>query len=549
MKKRIFGKAIAVFLTALMFAGAFGACATKSDDTKATASVSKVSATTAAAAKTTVKAATAAATAGVSKTAATTTGVASAGTVTTAPSEQTASEVIVDDDEISEQFRDVQIDLDQGFAAGNIDFGGRTIVYAAWANDWIPREGEGVTAEIVLKYLRIKAAEKKYNFKFATRVITPQTLYNSTFINETLAGITFADVYRSSNALSFPGHVKQNLILPLDEYIDYSSPIVKANAYMTTGSYWVGKHYGITTERENTAARILYNKDIIDREGQPDILDLVEKDQWNWQTFLDIAISCTRDVNGDGITDQWGLTSPSGFANNLTYNTLVSNGITCVNFDLETGKPVFTLTWPSAQRALQFASDLNFVYKVHKENGGVSTLPLYKNGQAAMGFNHHNYNYNFLQAGINSLIAPAPKGPDVNQYQSISACIFDVIPVNCKDPRDVSRMWMEVCIQWDEDGNRSAEYQKLIDEKLPYGFDWSTANPTRRYTTEREFLLVIKPLWAYKRTDYSTGYPSALTNLILNQVFNPVLKGEKSVSQAVDQIKEEAASIIMESTY
>ncbi|MDD5604057.1 MAG: hypothetical protein PHG48_08320 [Eubacteriales bacterium] len=437
---------------------------------------------------------------------------------------------------------------EKGFTAGNIDFGGRTIVLSAWGAKLLPRPADDPIppiAELLLKYNQIKKAEEKYNFKMEYRVIPNFTLYQNTIISETLAGMVFADIIRVGSGFAYPGFVKQKLILPLDEYIDYASPIVQANQYMVKSAYWMGRYYGITSERENAISKCLWNKDILDREGQPDILDLIEKDQWNWQTFLDIAKNCTRDLDGDGITDQWGVTTVKvSNISTLPFYMLASNNVLIVDFD-DNDKPYFTLTDPAAQRALQFASDLAFIHKVYVESpGGQDSATVYKNGMAAMYLNNPTYNVKFLASGMQSMLAHLPKGPDTDSYVNISSVNFEVLPVNCKDPRDVARMYFEVCVEWDEDGNRTPELEKIYSDTIGYDFDWNPANPGRRWSTEREFLLVIKHLWSLKTPDFSGGFGSILTNLIRDELFKPIMAGTKSVSQGVDQIKEEAQAII-----
>ncbi len=377
------------------------------------------------------------------------------------------------------------------------------------------------------------------------RVITNFSLYEKTIINETLAGIVFADIIRVGSGFAYPNFVKQKLILPLDEYIDYSSPIVQANQYMVRSAYWMGRYYGITSERENAISKCLWNKDILDREGQPDILDLIEKDQWNWTTFLEIAKNCTKDLNGDGITDQWGVTTVKVTnISTLPFYMLASNNCLIVDFN-DDDKPYFTLSNPAAQRALQFASDLAFIHKVYIETpGGQDSATVYKNGMAAMYLNNPTYNVKFLASGMQSMLAHLPKGPDTDSYVNISSVNFEVIPVNCKDPRDVARMYFEVCVEWDEDGNRKPELEKIYTDTIGYDFDWNPANPGRRWSTEREFLLVIKKLWDIKTPDFSGGFGTAFADLIRLKLFEPVMKGEVSVSQGVARIKEEAQEII-----
>lgn len=51
-----------------------------------------------------------------------------------------------------------------------------------------------------------------------------------------------------------------------------------------------------------TPMLVVYNKDLFDRAGLP-----YPTDDWTWDDFLRIAKALTRDTDGDGVPDQWGI--------------------------------------------------------------------------------------------------------------------------------------------------------------------------------------------------------------------------------------------------
>ena len=107
-------------------------------------------------------------------------------------------------------------------------------------------------------------------------------------------------------------------------------------------------------------AGIYYNKEIIHNEGLPDPFTLQEEGKWTWEKFAEIAQKATKDIDGDGINDQWGLAIQG---HNLFSPLILSNDANIIEID-ETGKATLTLDDPKAIEALQFFADLHNKYKV-----------------------------------------------------------------------------------------------------------------------------------------------------------------------------------------
>ncbi|HBQ65029.1 MAG TPA: hypothetical protein DD727_08970, partial [Clostridiales bacterium] len=118
------------------------------------------------------------------------------------------------------------------------------------------------------------------------------------------------------------------------------------------------KFWFIPEVNPSYTAGYIYNLDIRDQQGLPDPLDLAMKGQWNWDTMADIAKMATRDFNGDGIIDQYGI-SLYGPAI-LPYHILTNNGNIV---EYKDGKYNFVADSPQSLRALTSISDL---YNVHK---------------------------------------------------------------------------------------------------------------------------------------------------------------------------------------
>ena len=63
-----------------------------------------------------------------------------------------------------------------------------------------------------------------------------------------------------------------------------------------------------------------YNKTLIDREGLPDPYALYKENKWTWERCDEIVRKATKDTNGDGEIDQFGIYRVRPFA------MMVANG-------------------------------------------------------------------------------------------------------------------------------------------------------------------------------------------------------------------------------
>ncbi len=195
---------------------------------------------------------------------------------------------------------------------------------------------------------------------------------------------------------------------------------------------------------------------------------------------------------------------------------------------------------------MQFASDLSFVHKVYiseKAVGGV--IPSYLNGQTAIFINNtaNAPNKLCLNNGMQSYCAPLPMGPDVDDYTNINTSGFFFISSLCEKPEEVTRIWAEVNLLWDENLKPIPELAELVRTTVPVEFEWSSGNPNRYISTEREYILNYVDQWPRYRMDFTDSFPNLTTN-ISNLIGTPILNGTKSVTQAIDSAESVLQSLI-----
>ncbi len=540
MSSKIF-KFTSLITAVIMTAVIFGAC-TKGGETTQTASATKSA--TATAAKTTAKATASASAAAVSASA-------SASTAAAADATSAGGETVVEEDTSTEIIssgdwaQDVEIAKDIGILVDDgTDLKGATVILGSWTNIYNPVDTPEASPEFVIWARRLKAAEQKYNFKTELYVEPGfnSTKYRANMIQQAMSGVVIADIFRTASSYDFPSNVRNGVIVPIDEYVDFEAPIYKANAYMYNASYWKGRRYGVTYWFRYACEYLMYNKDIIDREGQPDILDLVESKQWTWSTFLDIAKNTTKDIDGNGTIDQYGVTAPNAWY--IFKYFLYSNGLTSgAEYDENTKDVYLILKTPPSLRTFQFVSDLAFVHKVYITNS--ATTGVYPKGMCAMLIsNYGGPNRDLLKLGMNTKLAVMPMGPDATNFTNTNASQFYVLSVASKYPKEISQIFAETMIVWSEDGlNWSNEVLALREKYFPADWDWNPNNPQRYFATEREFDLVYRGMYPYFKPDFTDGFTN-LSSRMQTLIANPLLAGSMSVVQAIDAAVPELESII-----
>ena len=82
-------------------------------------------------------------------------------------------------------------------------------------------------------------------------------------------------------------------------------------------------------------------------------------------------------------------------------------------------------------------------------------------------------------------------GPAVDYYTNINASIFFVVSSACKYPEEVTKIFLDACLLWNEDGKDYIQEVKELEAKYyPADWQWNSSNPNRMMTTEREYRTV-----------------------------------------------------------
>lgn len=233
------------------------------------------------------------------------------------------------------------------------DFGGIDIVIFF---PWDRTPAAGVTPEADRLLERIAHFEDRWNFNLVWREIGWDN-YVARYITTTMAGDPMGHFGYIISRDLFPMFITAGIAQPLSPFgifdqTDYY-PIMVESTRFNDMLHGVRYHFGTGHGGiHGNATGVFFNTTILDREGLPSPFDLYDQGEWTWDAMMDIATRATRDLTGDGTTDQWGITArfaPHAFVASNGGGIILEQG----------GEFSFGLLQPQALEALTFFSELS----------------------------------------------------------------------------------------------------------------------------------------------------------------------------------------------
>jgi ABC-type glycerol-3-phosphate transport system substrate-binding protein len=132
------------------------------------------------------------------------------------------------------------------------------------------------------------------------------------FAAATAAKETDPDIYIDDYDLRMPMYMDEGVLYPLDEWIKRDIPKEVVNDFWDTstgGLHWAasreGRLYGLPCVYYTYC--FIVNHDLFRKHG----LDPVDDFPKTWEELRELALMMTKDTNGDGVVDQFGLTIDS----------------------------------------------------------------------------------------------------------------------------------------------------------------------------------------------------------------------------------------------
>lgn len=351
------------------------------------------------------------------------------------------------------------------------DLDGRTIFIlnqAGAAGPFLPPEEPNLIAEI--NYESYAAAEQKYNCKFERVISQPTGWFDiaSFYLTDMLAGLNSFDILVMHTRAEIIKLITKGYLLQLDDYVNQDNYIYNDYRSVTT---WQDKLWGLVSGSFSEIGVpnfvTYYKKDLITSDGLQDIEEIARAGEWTWGRFLDHAIQTTKDLNGDGIIDQWGIyAQPYVFFDAM----MQSNGVQFMKTSSEDGRVECAFNSPESMRTLQQLAEFNLIHKV-LVGGNFQNGP-FQQGKAAMTIGPPLwYPQFFVSFDIGPLgYAPVPKGPDVNEYTNIRTDNqFICFPHYLEEPENIVKVYLDVL-------DKTEQYTQAGITKRDEDYQWCLNN-------------------------------------------------------------------------
>lgn len=321
------------------------------------------------------------------------------------------------------------------------DFGGRTIIYADW-DDRTPPEGSA-------DYERLLEAEEKYNVNFEYGVIPVETM-----VEQVLAGVLGGEApmhllaVQSWNYHYVPLAV-QGALQPLDQvlpedYFDSLPAAIQGRDGLRSALDILGHTYGTIglSYPYETAIVMVWNKDLFEREGFPSLYDLIDEGEWTWEKLEEIAIKATRDTDGDGQVDQWGVGGVIGDPGQFAMPALATNNV--YPTAVVDGKVKVTLNDP---RTFEILDVLYRLWSVHQAvaPGPWHDPSPFNQGKVAMYFVPFWMQQLFDRNSVDWGLAYLPKGSAADDYVfPLYGLPVLVVPKTSEDPEALLALFADI---------------------------------------------------------------------------------------------------------
>ena len=211
--------------------------------------------------------------------------------------------------------------------------------------------------------------------------------------------------------VDFPNVIIKDLVQPISDKIDFSSPLWIDIKDTNDAYLWNGEYYGAFM---GTGPRAVtwYNKKMFEENGLETPLDFYNRDEWNWDTMLQLAKELTYDLDRDGNIDVYGVTM------HWVDPLLFATGKTIINIEND-GTITNNLRDPDIAAAMKFYQDLTITkHNVMPQTAG-DAVREFADGKVAMLLDSDGWGALTLKEALGKgeiSYVPTPKYPGSDEW-------------------------------------------------------------------------------------------------------------------------------------
>lgn len=363
------------------------------------------------------------------------------------------------------------------------------------------KNNEEKNAMLQIQLDNVRRIEEKYNVKIENVFwkVNPGEGYDKSF-NRTDYDICMVQLSTGLSMLS------TGVALSISEFAQDYTDIMSDQIIMRDLELF-GEPCLFSRKDEELGINLLgYNADLIKQLELEDPQVLYDKDEWTWEKFAEYAKLATKDFDGDGIADQYGL----------SFNPYMINGFIYANNGIIADSEKSGLSSPNVIEAMQYFQRL---YQIDqsaisdKIDVTSESSNLWQQGKVLFWNGITYYTQKVLEKlDFEFHVIPYPLGPhgDGSMYEPQND-IWYMIPKGVENPDKVYQIFEEY-VNWFN-----------FDTKYLYGFD------TMEYLSEKDLKLAYEV--GSKRV-IDIGF--IIGGRILGELHQDIMTGETTVEESID---------------
>ena len=275
-----------------------------------------------------------------------------------------------------------------------------------WLSDWdINPDASGKT-----KPIDVVVFEEKYGGKIEWIQCTYDNRYEK--LAEMINSGEGVDFFYAGNMDAFPKGAIKGMFTPVDDYVDFDSPLWQSVQDVNDSLIWDGKHYCTVLQTMGDSVSCIYNRKTIQEAGLEDPADLYARGEWNWDTFESMLQSFVDVENQHYGIDGWWY----------EFGLMATTGVPAV--EIADGELISNIGDPAMERVQNFMYDLNttnciaigvgdYGWTAHPEYIGDGKMLFYPVGLYEFYCESSQWKKKF---GDDAFFVPMPKDPDADDY-------------------------------------------------------------------------------------------------------------------------------------
>lgn len=318
----------------------------------------------------------------------------------------------------------------------SLDFGGEEIILAyPWS---LNSPDSSPAAERHYQY--VQELNAKYHVTITEKSING-SYYNNNMVTTVLSGKPMGHIMIGYDQFA-ADYYKAGIFAELNDAmsktgIDFKNDAIY-NQLVTRFCNFNGKQVGFSNSVEVQKDLWFVNLRML-REASIDIYGMVDRGEWTWDKAEELGKRLTKDTNGDGTPDIYGIGSSS--AQNLAESLASANGAALTRLN-EDNRPILAWSDPAVLEAInrmyKWCTTDNICRPTPSNQAWTQAATDFVNGSYAMVQGPIDYLSSFQSAAMKDDfgVIPPPKGPkaDGDWYTSMgTVSFFQFIPVTYQD--------------------------------------------------------------------------------------------------------------------